>query len=537
MKNWYKRLGAALLCGVLCCGSMGMKQAEAAEQEMRAAWISTVYSADYPSVTNDIAAQKAEFTQKLDKMQALGLNTAVVQVRPKGDAFYESALNPWSAVLTGMQGQDPGYDPMAFMIEEAHKRGMEFHAWMNPYRITTSGTDLAALSADNMARQHPDWILTYNNAMYYDPAREEVKQYICDSVAEILENYDVDAIHFDDYFYPSNYPLPEGEDGEGMTATIRRSHVNDLIERVYRTIKNTDASVEFGISPMGVWKNSTSDPAGSATKGSEGYYVVFGDAKCWVEEGWVDYIVPQIYWERGNASADYETLVKWWSDVVAGTDVKLYIGQGIYKDVVAGEIAEQLKINEKYDADGSFFFSLRDLLENRQGCATALQALYQAQDAAKPAEPTPSVPTVEVQKNWAYAARAKVTVDGKAVDFQVYTIDDYTYFKLRDIAGAVSGTQKQFQTYWDEENMAINLIRNTPYAAAAGSAPGSYGDTLATISTAKLYCDGVQKSISAYTINDYTYYKLRDLAKLLDMGITWNESTATIGIETTQSYQ
>lgn len=220
MKKWMKRLTAAVLGAVLVMGSLGSLAAYGAtpkaDEDMRAVWISTVYSADYPSTQNNAEAQKAEFIKKLDQAQALGLNTVVVQVRPKGDAFYESDLNPWSAVLTGTQGKDPGYDPMKFMIEETHKRGMEFHAWMNPYRITTSGVDLSALSADNMARKHPDWILTYNNAMYYNPAKEEVKQYITDTVAEVVENYDVDAIHFDDYFYPSNYPLPEGEGREGQ---------------------------------------------------------------------------------------------------------------------------------------------------------------------------------------------------------------------------------------------------------------------------------------------------------------------------------
>ena len=372
MKKWMKRLTAAVLGAVLVMGSLGSLAAYGAtpkaDDDMRAVWISTVYSADYPSTQNNAEAQKAEFIQKLDQAQALGLNTVVVQIRPKGDAFYESDLNPWSAVLTGTQGKDPGYDPMEFMIEETHKRGMEFHAWMNPYRITTSGVDLSALSADNMARQHPDWILTYNNAMYYNPAKEEVKQYITDTVAEVVENYDVDAIHFDDYFYPSNYPLPEGEGREGSAANERREHVNDLIEMVSKRIKSIDSSVEFGISPMGIWKNSSSDPAGSATKGSEGYYTVYGDAKEWVEKGWVDYIVPQIYWETGNSAADYETLVKWWNDLVEGTDVDLYIGQGIYKDSVASEIVKEMQINEKYkNVDGSFFFSLRDLLNDRQG--------------------------------------------------------------------------------------------------------------------------------------------------------------------------
>ena len=537
MHKWMKKLTAGLLCAALGMTTIAVQEVYAADHtDMRAVWISTVYSADYPSTINNEEAQKNEFIQKLEQAQALGLNTVVVQVRPKGDAFYESELNPWSAVLTGVQGMDPGYDPMAFMIKETHKRGMEFHAWMNPYRITTSGTDLAALSADNMARQNPDWILSYGGAMYYNPAKEEVQDYICDTVEEIVENYDVDAIHFDDYFYPSNYPLPEGETRDGETANERRDHVNDLIRSVYKTIKKADPSVEFGISPMGIWKNSISDPDGSATRGTEGYYSVFGDAKTWVEKGWVDYIVPQIYWEQGNSAADYETLVKWWSDVVKGTGIKLYIGHGIYKDVVAAEIAGQMEVNEKYDVSGSFFFSLRDLLSNRQGCADAVQAYYEEADTPVIPDPEPEVPVV-VQKKVAYAARAKVTVNGKPVEFQTYTIDDYTYFKLRDIASAINGTSKQFMTFWDESTQSIQLVRRAPYTAAGSGAVGRYGDTIATTSTAKLYCDGVRKNVSAYTINDYTYYKLRDIAQLINMGITWNESTMTIGMETGQSYR
>ena len=538
MNKWMKKLTSGLLCLALGMTTIAVQEVYAADHtDMRAVWISTVYSADYPSTTNNEASQKAEFIEKLDKAQALGLNTVVVQVRPKGDAFYESELNPWSAVLTGAQGVDPGYDPMAFMIKETHKRGMEFHAWMNPYRITTSGTDLSVLSADNMARQHPDWILAYNNAMYFNPALDEVKDYICDTVEEIVENYDVDALHFDDYFYPSNYPLPEGEDRDGATADERRDHVNDLIRQVYRTIKKADSTVEFGISPMGIWKNSTSDPEGSATRGTEGYYSVFGDAKTWVEKGWVDYIVPQIYWETGNAYADYETLVKWWSDVVKGTGVELYIGHGIYKDLVSSEIAEQLEVNEKYHVSGSFFFSLRDLLSNRMGCADAVQAYYEEADTpVVPVVPEPEVP-VKVEKKLAYAARAKVTVNGEPVEFQTYTIDDYTYFKLRDIASAINGTSKQFMTFWDDSTQSIQLVRRAPYTSTGSSAVGKYGDTIATTSTAKLYCDGARKNVSAYTINDYTYYKLRDIAQLIDMGVTWNESTMTIGIETSQSYK
>ncbi len=533
MKKWLKKIGAVLLTTSLLASNIGCETAFAADsKDFRGVWISTVYSADYPSVQNNIEGQKAEFTQKLDKLKAIGINAVVVQVRPKGDAFYESDLNPWSAVLTGVQGKDPGYDPMEFMIEETHKRGMEFHAWMNPYRITTSGTDLAALSSDNMARMHPDWILTYNGAMYYNPAKTEVKEYIRDTVAEVVKNYDVDAIHFDDYFYPSNYPLSEGQTRDGVEANARREHVNDMVRMVSEKIKEINPKVQFGISPLGIWKNNSSDPSGSATNGGEGYYSVYGDAQTWVEKGWVDYITPQLYWEQGNAYADYETLVNWWSNFVKSTGVTLYIGQGLYKDVVSKEISEQLKVNENYNVSGSIFFSAKDLFEDRQGAATALKKYY---SASSPSQTNSETPTI-IEKKKAYATSAAIKVNGAPVAFEVYTINDYTYFKLRDIAYSISGTAKQFDTVWNEENASINLLTGLTYSGAAGTNILAK-DTTAITSTAKLYLDGNQKSVSAFTINDYTYYKLRDIAKLLDVGVTWDEKTATIGIDTTKAYE
>ncbi len=536
MKKWLKKVGAVIVMTSLITGFMGDIRKETAfaadSTDFSGVWISTVYSADYPSVQNDIEAQKTEFTQKLDKLKALGINAVVVQIRPKGDAFYESDLNPWSAVLTGVQGKDPGYDPMEFMIAEAHKRDMEFHAWMNPYRITTSGTDLAALSADNMARMHPDWIITHNGAMYYNPAKKEVKEYIRDTVAEVVKNYNVDAIHFDDYFYPTNYPLAEGESRDGAEADARREHVNEMIRMVSEKIKEVNQKVAFGISPLGIWKNNTSDPSGSATKGGEGYYSVYGDAKAWVENGWVDYIVPQLYWERSHTYAPYETLVKWWSDLVKGTGVTLYIGQGIYKDVVAKEITEQLKINEGTSVSGSLFFSARDLFEDRQGAATALKKYYATGNGTVPDNPqTPII----IERKKAYATTSAITVNGVPVSFEAYTINDYTYFKLRNIAHSISGTAKQFDTLWSQEEAAITLLTGVGYSGEAGT-DSLAKDTTAITSTAKLYVDGKQESVSAFTINDYTYYKLRDIAKLLDIGVTWDEKTSAIGIDTAKGY-
>ncbi len=354
--------------------------ADTTPSDMQAVWMATVYNLDFPTVKNDITAQKQEYIEKINNLKALGINTVVVQVRPKADALYKSQINPWSDVLTGIQGKDPGYDPLAFMIEEAHKRGMALHAWLNPYRVTTSGTDINKLSPNHPARLHPEWLIKWNNALYYNPELEGVKTHIVETVKEIVTNYDVDGIHFDDYFYPSNYPLPSGEDKDGPVANSRREHVNDLIQRVSNAIKQINDEVSFGISPMGIWKNSTSDPTGSETKGNESYYTVFADTRTWIKNGWIDYVVPQIYWETGNKAADYETLVKWWSNEVRETGVDLYIGHGLYKDVVAKEIDTQLRIAQKYPlVKGSFYYGMKNLLANQAGSAEKIMAFNRLQ--------------------------------------------------------------------------------------------------------------------------------------------------------------
>lgn len=377
-----KKMISVLTVFLLVISTLSMPTLAATNEDMRAVWISTVYNLDYPSSKNNIEAQKNEFIEKLDMLKAIGINTVVVQVRPKADALYKSSINPWSDVLTGTQGKDPGYDPMAFMIEAAHERGMAFHAWLNPYRVTTTGTDLTVLSENHPARLNPSWTFSYNNALYYNPEVEEVKAHIVDTVTEIATNYNVDAIHFDDYFYPSSYPLPTGEHRDGQVANNRRAAVNEMVSRVSAAIKkvntNKGKKISFGISPAGIWKNSTSDATGSNTGGNESYYSVYADTRTWIKNEWVDYIVPQIYWETGHAKADYETLVKWWSNEVKGTSVKLYIGQGVYRDAVATQIDTQLTINQKYsDVKGSFYFSLRDILNNRMNCKDKLTSFYQ----------------------------------------------------------------------------------------------------------------------------------------------------------------
>ncbi|MDU1567707.1 MULTISPECIES: family 10 glycosylhydrolase [Clostridium] len=372
MKKMKKIL--AILLSFIMINVIVVTPKAAVNEDMKAVWITTVYNQDWPSVgaRNNVAQQKQEFINILEDIKSLGLNTVIVQVRPKGDALYKSNINPWSEVLTGTQGKDPGYDPLTFITEEAHKRGIKVHAWLNPYRVTTSGTDANVLSENHFARQNPQTLITDGKALYYNPGLPEVRQHIIDTVDEIVRNYNVDGIHFDDYFYPGNNVNDSdaySKYGNGMDiGDFRRSSVNELVKAIYNKVKSINSNVEFGISPRGIWKNNSSDPTGSDTRGAQSYYDIYGDTRTWIKNEWLDYVAPQVYWEIGNSAADYSKLIPWWSNEVNGTNVKLYIGHAVYKPTVAKEIDKQIELNRQYpNVRGSIFFSYRDVKNNVEG--------------------------------------------------------------------------------------------------------------------------------------------------------------------------
>ena len=345
--------------------------------EFRGVWIASVYNIDWPKTLDNPEAQKQEFIEILDKLQSLNINAIFVQIRPTSDALYKSYINPWSKYLTGEQGKYPGYDPLQFMIEETHKRDMEFHAWLNPYRITTQGTDLNELAPNNPARIKPEWVLEFNNALFYDPENPEVIEYVAKTVYEIIKKYDVDGIHFDDYFYPYDYPLPEGEDREGEVANNRRESVNNLIRTIYKVIKSTKPSVQFGVSPYGVWKNKSSDLIGSESNSLESYYDLYMDTLTWIDEHIVDYIAPQIYWSTDNNDSNYEVMVSWWNDVVKDSGVRLYIGQNINDLDIASEIYKQIEINREYEyVSGNILFSASDIMNDNDNVVMHLKEAY-----------------------------------------------------------------------------------------------------------------------------------------------------------------
>lgn len=364
----------------------------------RGAWIATVANIDWPSeaAVGDSATQQHEMTFLLDSLHSLGLNAIIFQVRPTADALYRSSFEPSSHWLTGTQGSSLTWDPLAWTIEEAHKRHMEVHVWLNPYRVNLAKTDTTAICEDHIWKKHRDWFWEYNKQWYFDPGLDVTREWICTIVQDIISRYDIQAIHMDDYFYP--YPvgkkqLPDAETfaryPRGFTdiREWRRNNVNMAIQEISATIRECKDSVEFGISPFGVWRNANVDSTGSATTaGITNYDDLYADIRLWIKNGWIDYVLPQLYWEIGKKAADYEVLAHWWANEVRGTNCKLYIGmapyrlEGAKKDSPWGqgnEIGRQMTLNRTIpEITGECFYSTRPLLRNPRGVCDTIRAIY-----------------------------------------------------------------------------------------------------------------------------------------------------------------
>ena len=360
--------------------------AVAADAPLRGVWVSTVYHLDYPSNAGLSAQTLADEADAIiENAKAWGLNAVFLQVRPSGDALYLSDTQPWSALLSGKQGQAPagGFDPLAYFVEQCHQNGLQLHAWLNPYRLTrtaaaTREEALAQLCEEHPARALSDCLVFHTDGcLYLDPGRPEVRQHLLAVTEEILQNYDVDGIHLDDYFYPG----PEFDDDQTVaalggdflwTSDFRRDAVNRLVSALHEQA-NAYGKV-FGVSPAGIWATADRQPMGAPTTGSQSYYEHFADSRKWVREGMVDYIAPQIYWEIGAEAGDFSVLLDWWSDTVDDTDVDLYIGIAAYKSKEAqpgsvwdgeDELLRQLAAIEACEnADGILFFRYGSLLNS-----------------------------------------------------------------------------------------------------------------------------------------------------------------------------
>lgn len=364
----------------------------------RGAWIATVANIDWPSeqAVGDTAKQKAEMLFELDSLAAIGINAIVFQVRPTADALYISEFEPSSHWLTGKQGAPLSWDPLAWTIEQAHNRGMEVHVWLNPYRVNLAKTDTSMLAPDHIMRRCPKWFWEYNKQWYFDPGLEVTREWICTIVQDIITRYPVQAIHMDDYFYP--YPagklqLPDSATfaqhprGFEDIKEWRRNNVNLAIQDISRTIHECRNDVEFGISPFGVWRNANVDSTGSKTRaGITNYDDLYADIRLWIREGWIDYVLPQLYWEIGKKVADYEVLAHWWANEVRGTKCKLYVGLAPYRLEKASakspwgqgnEISRQMRLNRTIpEISGECFYSTKPLLRNPRGVCDTIKAIY-----------------------------------------------------------------------------------------------------------------------------------------------------------------
>lgn len=354
-------------------------------QEMRGIWVSTVWNIDFAQHKTEKAFKK-DYCKIICNLEKNNFNAVFFQIRTKCDAFYSSKLNPWSRYLTGKEGRDiPGFEPLDYMIRQAHNHGIEFHAWLNPYRVTSNQKKrkedyLKTLAPNNFARLHPECVLEadHHNGRYsllLDPGNPTVQKYILDTIREIALNFPVDGIHFDDYFYL--YKDNDQFDAESFQQfnpqhltleSWRRDNINQMVSSIHQLLSELNEHrfhyIAFGISPFGIWANKTSKPEGSLTAGGQSYFQQYADSKYWIDHNLVDYIVPQLYWKFSHNIAAYACLADWWSKAVKGSNVHLYIGQGAYrmdsKDWSPDELPNQLRYNTKREEiNGSVFFSYR----------------------------------------------------------------------------------------------------------------------------------------------------------------------------------
>lgn len=376
------------------------------KREFRAAWIATIGNIDWPSKQGlDAETQQSEFIAILNQCKKNGLNAVIVQIRPSADALYESPYENWSRYLSGKQGQAPTpyYDPLTFMIDAAHAQCIEFHAWFNPYRALVDANKNSN-TKDHVTWQHPEWFLNYGGKRYFDPGLPEVRDYFTNIVLDVVKRYDIDAVHFDDYFYPyriANVEFPDTKSYAKYRGDFtnkddwRRHNVDILIESLSKKIKLAKPTVKFGISPFGVWRNYSKDVEGSHTNGGQtNYDDLYADILLWMKKGWIDYALPQLYWEIGHKAADYTELLRWWGEHTYGRN--LYIGHGLYQVGVSSkacwrsmhEIETQVAAARKNkNVSGSAYYSENAFQKNLCGLNYTMQDQINTHPALLPQMP------------------------------------------------------------------------------------------------------------------------------------------------------
>ncbi len=435
---------------LLLSAALGVS-AESPKQEFRGAWLHTVYQGQYKKQTT--AQNQAYLRNLLDSLQLTGVNAVIFQVRPQADAFYDSKLEPWSRFLTDDGAKPkPYWDPLQFMVEECHKRGMELHAWLNPYRVTTNAKQ--TLPKGHIYHKHPERFVRYDGKLYFNPGLPENREFIGKVVEDIVSRYDIDAIHFDDYFYP--YPA-KGKDfddaaafakyGKGMARDDwRRHNVDLLIEELNTRIKKLKPWVRFGISPFGIWRNKTSDPRGSDTNGLQNYDALYADVLLWEEKGWIDYLLPQLYWELDHKAASSRILADWWNEN-SGHNRHLYIGQDVERCMSKGELGEKVEISRsRQNVAGNCWWPGYSVTRNSGGVADSLASDLQKDIALVPpsfwlSSTTPAAPTkvsVEPGGVIAWQAPAPQGKIGDVTRFVIYRFDSPENIDVKDASAIIA---------------------------------------------------------------------------------------------------
>ena len=370
------------------------------KREMRGAWIQCV-NGQFQGMGTQKMQQTLSY--QLDELQKDGVNVIIFQVRPECDALYESSIEPWSRFLTGQQGKAPSpyWDPLQWMIEQCHARGMELHAWINPYRARTKTT--TALASNHIKVRKPQNCFEYDGLTILNPGLPENRDYICEVARDIVTRYDVDGIHMDDYFYP--YPaagqvIPDDAQYRQYSNGIkdrgdwRRYNVNLFIEQFYKTIHEAKPWVKVGISPFGIYRNKKSSPIGSNTNGLQNYDDLYADILLWVNNGWLDYCVPQVYWEIGNKAADYDTLIRWWNQyaskrpLIIGEDVERTVKFADAKNPASHQQAAKMQLHQQLPGvKGSVLWYAKAAVDNVGNYGTMLRDYYWRYPALQPAMP------------------------------------------------------------------------------------------------------------------------------------------------------
>lgn len=436
---------------------------ENAHEEMRGLWIATVNNINFPSQTG---LSKKALAAELDKIVEFaydnGFNAILFQVRPSADALYKSEIFPASKFVSGKCGKeaDGGFDCLAYLVDEAHENGIAVHAWVNPLRVTTGSTaypqtDINSLPSDSPAVKYSECVVPYaDGKLYFDAGYPEVRELVIDGVREICENYDVDGIVFDDYFYP--YPASDAEFddsasyalyGEGKSiGDYRRDNVNKLVEGCYSAIKEADGKIVFGISPFGIWQNNNGSNGGSDTLGLEAYNSVYCDALAFAKGGYVDYIAPQLYWSFDTAAAPFGTLAEWWSSVLDGSGVELYIGHGVYRydegAMESGELLRQIEFSrELYSYGGGLYYGYAALYANSGGVTNEVNEAFAADSAVAVCKGEKL--TLDSHKDGQTVSAPKITVTGMSNPDYMLSVNGLTPVRKKNGGYEVDITLKK----------------------------------------------------------------------------------------------